>query len=200
MTGFIKTSGAKILLSLAIIFTSALASAQSLDFSGQMTQNLVSSLQDQAESQGLNWKIGDTCNYKLNMGFIQGKMKIFVREQVADGFWLEQNMDLGFLGKQKVEILLDPQTGAVKKILVNGEEQAPQEPGDMELIEMKEDKVTVPAGTFDAIYIKALDKKQNQEIQQWANPKLIPISGMIKTLSPSQMGQVDVQLVSFEKK
>lgn len=171
---------------------------------GSLAFDLAASLQKQTMSQvsaqGLNWAIGDNCHYNMNMGFIQGTMEVVVREKTDEGYWLDQNLDLGFMGKQKISVLIDPNTGAVKKLIVNGKEEQPPEQGDIEVIEVKEDKVTVPAGTFDAVYFRAKDKKEGSEMQQWANPKLIPVMGLIKSISPSQMGEVTTELTSFEKK
>lgn len=167
--------------------------------------NLVNTIEQvamgQAKAAGINWAVGDACHYNLNMAsFISGKLDVIVREKNAEGYWLDQNVDLGFLGKQTMSILLDPNTGAIKKVIVDGKEQAPPEQGDMEVVEVKESKITVPAGTFDAVYFKVHDKKQNQDSEQWVNPKLIPISGMLKSIGQSQMGEVVSELVSFEKK
>jgi hypothetical protein len=155
----------------------------------------------EAQAAGVNWAVGDACHYNLSMAsFIQGKLDVVVREKNTEGYWLDQNVDLGFLGKQTMSVLIDPNTGTIKKVIVDGKEQAPPEQGEMEVIEVKESKVTVPAGTFDAVYFKVHDKKQNQDTEQWVNPKLIPISGMIKTIGQSQMGEVVTELASFEKK
>lgn len=156
------------------------------------------SIMDQAEAQGLNWKVGDTNNYNIDMGFIKGSMVMSVRSVEADGIWMDQNMDLGFAGKQTVQVLLDQNTGEVKKMIVNGKEQAPPKQ-DVEIIEAKEDRITVPAGTYDAIHVRLKDKEQNQEINMWVNPQAIPLSGMLKTVQPSQLGQVTIVLKSFKK-
>lgn len=150
-------------------------------------------------TEGLNWKVGDECNYKLNMGgFINGTMKMSVREIGPDGIWLVQDVDL-MIQKQKIEALIDPNTGALKKLIVNGKEEAPPKT-DYELVEQKEDKVTVPAGTFDAIYLKIKDKANNGAIsEQWVNPRDIPIAGMLKSLADSQLGKVTIELTSFKK-
>jgi hypothetical protein len=188
-----------LLISVTMLFASA-------TFANEIpTLEVVSALQHQTMSQahtnGLSWTIGDSCHYNMTMGsFIKGTMEILVREKTDEGYWLDQNLDLGFMGKQKISMLIDPNTGAVKKVIVNGKEEQPPEQGDIEVIEVKEDKVTVPAGTFDAVYFRAKDKKQDQEIQQWANPKLIPVMGLIKSISPSQIGEVVNELTSFEKK
>lgn len=150
-------------------------------------------------TEGLDWRVGQENNYKLNMGgFINGTMKMYVKEVTADGIWVVQDVDL-MIQKQKVEILIDPNTGEIKKMLVDGKEQAPPKQ-DMEIIEQKEDRVTVPAGTFDAIYLKVKDNANNGSIsEQWINPRDIPLSGMLKSLADSQLGKVTIELTSFKK-
>lgn len=163
-----------------------------------ITQVQMPAIMDQARTMGLDWKVGDTASYNIDMGFIKGSMVMSVRSVAADGIWMDQNMDLGFAGKQKVETLLDPNTGEIKKMLVNGKEQQPPKQ-DVEVIEVKEDKVTVPAGTFDCIHARLKDKESNNEINAWINPQLIPMSGMLKQIAPSQFGNVTVSLKSYKK-
>lgn len=156
-------------------------------------------VQTQVQTQALNWKVGDTNNYNVNMGFIKGTMTMTVREIVAEGIWVDQNVDLGFLGKQVISTLIDPNTGEVKKMIVNGkEEQIPQ--NNMEVVEVKEDRITVPAGTFDCIHAVLKDKETQQVSNAWLNPQLIPLSGMVKSVQPGQMGEVTLELTSFIKK
>ena len=156
-------------------------------------------IQEEVIARGLDWKVGQECNYKLNMGgFINGTMKMYVREIIADGIWMVQDIDLA-IQKQKVEVLIDPANGQIKKMLVNGQEQQPPA-ADYELIDQKEDRITVPAGTFDASYLKIKDNANKGAItEQWVNPRDIPLSGMVKTLSDSQFGKVTVELNSFKK-
>ncbi|HEY1080107.1 MAG TPA: hypothetical protein VGE46_08410 [Bdellovibrio sp.] len=155
-------------------------------------------IMDQAQTMGLDWKVGDNANYNLDMGFIKGSMTMSVRSIAADGIWMDQNMDLGFAGKQKVETLLDPNTGEIKKMIVNGKEEAvPKQ--DVEVVDVKEDKITVPAGTFECIHATLKDKADGKEINAWINPQLIPLSGMLKQVAPSQFGNVTVVLKSFKK-
>lgn len=149
-------------------------------------------------TEGLNWKVGDENDYSLDMGFIKGTMIMKVASIGADGIWMNQDMDLGFAGKQKVETLLDPNTGEIKKMIVNGKEQAPPK-SDIEVIEMTEDNIKVPAGTFDCIHARIKDKENNQEINMWINPQLIPLSGMLKTVQPTQMGTATILLTKFRK-
>lgn len=155
-------------------------------------------ISEQAHTMGLNWKVGETNNYSIDMGFIKGSMVMSVREIAADGVWLDQNVDLGFAGKQVIQTLLDPNTGEVKKMIVNGKEEAVPK-NNTEIVDVKEDKITVPAGTFECIHARLKDKDTNKESNAWINPQLIPISGMLKAIQPSQLGDVTILLTSFKK-
>lgn len=148
---------------------------------------------------GLNLKKGDTASYNVSMGFISGTMVMSVYDIVAEGIWIHQDMDLSMVGKQKIEILIDPNTGEIKKVLVNGKEEQIPARGEMEVVETKEETVTVPAGTFPTVYIKVLDKSKNETIQQWVNLKDVAVFGMVKSISPSQIGEVKMELTSFRK-
>lgn len=187
-----------------ILALGVLASTVSMaaEFSAlDLVRSLQQSTMDQARTTAIEWAVGDACHYDLSIAsFIKGKLDIVVREKSAEGYWLDQNADLGFAGKQSASMLIDANTGAVKKILVDGKEQPIPDQNDMEVIEVKESSVTVPAGTFEAVYFKVHDKKQNQDIEQWVNPKLIPISGALKSIGQTQMGPLVTELVSFEKK
>lgn len=155
-------------------------------------------IMDQAHTQGLDWKVGDSNSYTLDMGFIKGSMVMTMRQIAADGYWLDQDMDMGFAGKQKAQMLLDPNTGEIKRMVVNGQDQQiPKQ--NVEIVEVVEDHITVPAGSFDCIHARIKDKDTNQETNAWINPQLIPLSGMLKTIQPSQFGQVTVELKSFVK-
>ncbi len=145
------------------------------------------------------WKVGDTASYKLNIGgFINGTMITTVKRVDSEGLLIGQDMDLGFAGKQNCEMLVDPNTGKTKSLVCNGQNQEIGE-NNIEIIEVKESSVTVPAGTFQAIYVKAKNLDDNSEIEQWANPKEVPVFGMIKTVTQSQMGPVNIELTSYKK-
>ncbi|MBO9668576.1 MAG: hypothetical protein J7501_17390 [Bdellovibrio sp.] len=164
-----------------------------------LVQVQLPAIAEQAHALGLDWKVGDSANYNIDMGFIKGKMVMSVKSTGADGIWMTQDMDLGFAGKQLVETLIDPNTGEIKKMLVNGkEQQVPKQ--NIEVIDVKEDHITVPAGTFDCVHARLKDKDQNAEINAWINPQLIPLSGLLKQVAPSQFGNVTVELTSFSKK
>lgn len=191
----------KRILALMITLSALQAGAAQLLFSGQvlnyrqMQQNIMA----QAKPMGLeDWIVGDEANYSLNMGFLPGTMQMLVREKVEEGFWVDQNIDLGFLGAQKAEMLIDLHTGQILKLIVNGEEQEIPK-NDSEVVEVKEDKITVEAGTFDCLWVKLHDKTKDENSEAWINPAEVPVVGMIKQKSPSQFGETVVELTSFKK-
>lgn len=184
-------------LGMALSFN-AVAAPSAVEAVEVVTQIQMPAIMDQARTMGLDWKVGDRADYSIDMGFIKGTMNSSVRSIGADGIWMDQNMDLGFAGKQKVETLIDQNTGAIKKMLVNGQEQQVPEP-DIEVVEVKEDRITVPAGTFDCIHARLRDKKENKETNAWVNPQLVPMSGLLKQIAPTQFGNVTVALTSFHK-
>ena len=187
-----------IVIAAALVITSAAQASNSV--AGFLFEKQISTIQQNIKTFGPNWAVGDTCDYKLNMGgFLNGTMKMYVREIGADGMWIVQEVDM-MIQKQTVEMLLDTATGEVKKVLVDGREQSLPE-SDPEIIEQKEASVTVPAGTYQAIYLKIKDNAQNGAINEmWVNPRDIPISGMLKSIQDSQLGKVTIELVSFIKK
>ncbi|MCB0355569.1 MAG: hypothetical protein KDD40_01090 [Bdellovibrionales bacterium] len=157
-------------------------------------------LYDQSvKPMGLEWKVGDNTQHNINMGFVSGTMDSKVREETSEGFWMEQNMDLGFLGQQLVEIHINKNTGEIIEMIVNGQKQSPPDNNSQEIVDMQEANVTVPAGTFDCVFLKIRDNSNNQESQAWLNPTVIPMTGMIKLIQPSQFGEVVLELTGFQK-
>lgn len=183
------------LVASALMTVGSVAKANvSFDYTALQAQTMAS-----AQLQGLQWKVGDKAVYSVNIGgFINGTSNNFVRDVSATEIWMVQDMDLGFMGKQKMEILFDAATGQIKKILANGQEQQIPAAGDQEIVEMKEDSVTVAAGTFQCIYAKIKSKKDGSVQEAWINPQAIPMSGLLKALADSQFGKVTQALTSFE--
>ncbi len=146
----------------------------------------------------IDWVTGDSCSYNVDMGFIKGSMVMSIGQIGTDGVWMLQDMDLGFLGKQKIESLVDPSTGAIKKLIVNGkEEQVPEAP-ELDIVEVTDETITVPAGTFETQHARLADKNNGEEINMWATMD-VPVSGLVKQIQPSQMGQVTMVLTAFKK-
>lgn len=144
------------------------------------------------------WNPGDTMNYKVDMGILKGSMSMMVREIVERGVWLNQDVDMGPLGKQKIETLINPSTGEVLEMIVNGKRQDPPKPGNIEVIDQKEEVIKVPAGEFETIHVTIKDNDTNKTSEAWINPFDLPISGLVKSIQPGQLGKVKLDLTSYK--
>ena len=148
--------------------------------------------------QGLNWHVGDQADYKIAVGgFINGTSHNFVREDIGTSFWMEQDMDIGMLGKQKIEIQINKTTGAIEKLLANGQAQTPPNAADQQVIDMHEDHVTIGMGSYDCIYAKVQSKKDQSIQEAWINPQVVPMMGLLKALADSQFGKVTQEATAF---
>lgn len=150
----------------------------------------------------INWKVGDFQDISIEMdSFGQlgtGKKTADKDVPEQNAVWYKQAMDM--MGQsQVVETLLDRATGKVLKQIVNGQEQAVGGDQQIEILEQSETQVTVPAGTFDAMYIKAkVQTEQGEQIVElWANPIDVNLDGMLKMVLQSQFGPVSIILQKF---
>lgn len=192
------SASAMALIAVGITVSGTSASAGQGD-SFQAVQKIVLSniQQSQIGMLELNWKVGEQADYSIDMGFFSGTLVMKVDSETSQGFWMSQNINLGPMGRQRAEMLLDKVTGEILEYKVDGRRQDPPEAGNMEMVENREDRVTVPAGTFKCMYVKMRDTSNNQEMQAWINPGAVPIVGMLKQVSPSQLGEVTVELTGF---
>ena len=140
--------------------------------------------------------VGDSDDYNMNMGFITGTSHMFVKQQVTQGYWVETDINLSMLGKQKIDVLYSP-AGQILKLLVNGQPQTPPNPGNEKIVAMHKATVTVPKGTFVCMYIKVHDTAKNTNSQIWINHG-VPVGGMVQEIAPSGiLGNVTMQLINF---
>lgn len=188
-----------LLLALSL-FVGVSAQANTItDLMVSMGQQIVT--HDGVDPANFNWKKGDQAKYNMTIAsFIKGTMEMNILDIVPEGVWIQQLMDLSFAGKQDMRQLIDPNTGEVKKLIVNGKEQAPPKQGDVEIIDSKEDTITVPAGRFTCLYIKVnIKSEQASQAEQWINPKEVPVMGLVKMIAQSQLGPVTAELTSFKR-
>ncbi len=187
------TLGALAISNAAFAFTFTLPTTSLLQVSGLLNPAAV-------HTAVLEFNIGESADYNLDMGgFMQGTMTMLVREESAEGYWIEQDVDLGGQ-QQKIEINLDKNSGQIVELLVNGQKQTPPDASNQELVESKEDHITVPAGDFDCVYLRIKDNSTNEESEAWLNPEIIPVMGMLKNVAPSQFGQVVIELTGYQGK
>jgi len=152
-----------------------------------------------AEEAAMNWAVGDTAAYNIDVAsFIKGTLTVSVKALDENNLTLSQIVDLGPMGKQNCEAILDPNTGKAKKMTCDGKDQDTNS-GEIKVDDMKQESVTVPAGTFQTTHVTAHTTKDNSKIEQWINPKAIPVLGMAKSIMQSQLGPVNMELTSFKK-
>lgn len=184
-----------ILLALVISTQSVAGSARAGTFS-LLLQSTIYALQTSDVSA---WRVGDFTEHKINMGNQTGSSRSIVAEISESGAWVEQNIELGLIGKQKVEMFFSRQTGQLLILKVNGEVQEVPESNE-EVVEVKETRIYVPAGTFACVYTKAKDRKSGEISESWVNARKIPIFGYIKTKSPGPLGLIIMELIAFGRK
>lgn len=146
----------------------------------------------------INWRIGDYQDLNLSLqGMPLGTMHKEAMSEEGNALWLKQSLSGGMIGNQVVEILLDRATGKVLKMKQNGKEQAP--PNDpIEIIDQETATITVPAGTFETIHIRA--KSSQGPIELWANPQAITLDGTAKMTMTANGMPIAMELTKFGSK
>lgn len=145
----------------------------------------------------LNWKVGQETNSKITLMGMEGSMNARVASETDAGFWLNQKLSI--MGQeQNMEALFSKEDGTIIELKVNGQKQTPPEPPEMEIEEMKETNVTVPAGQFDCTYAKLKDLKSSEITEAWLNLKQVPINGALKMIANQRGMQIVMELVSFK--
>lgn len=130
----------------------------------------------------LNWKVGDTSTYSIHItGLpIKGSLVKSVTKLEEHAVWLHEVENL-IIKKQVVDVLLSTQTGRVLKMITDGKEMPAGGDDHFELISQDFGKVTVPAGTFEAMHIVA-SNDLTPRIELWANPNDVVLDGTIKQI------------------
>ena len=151
----------------------------------------------QAQLSGINWSIGDKAGYDIDLGMAKGTMKTLVREKSGENFWLNQELALGAAGDHLIETLINPETGEILQLIVDGETKEIPEASETEIVSTQEERVTVPAGTFNAIHVVSKDVKSGKSSDSWINETEIPVYGLVKAVEPGDFGKVKIDLTDF---
>lgn len=82
---------------------------------------------------------------------------------------------------------------------MNGAPQTPPPPPQIEVVEVRAEDVTVPKGTFHAVYARLRDVKANTFSEVWLTGAQIPLGGLAKGTAPTAGGTVVSELTDFTK-
>ena len=190
-------------LAVAGLFT---ASAQASSFNHVAMNEMLklSRLQDQVSiaSDMIDWKVGEWQSYNMESPFGNGEARKEVTGEEGEGVWMTTTMAI--MGQNiDQKVLIRRTDGKILKIIVNGEEQPAPNPEDteIEILEQREESITVPAGTFDCLYIKVkmIDKAQGQEsvTELWMAPKDVNMDGNVKMIAETGFMTITLALKSF---
>lgn len=164
-----------------------------LDF---MTQNAIVTAEHAMQTNNLiNWKVGEFTEFNMDspMGNL-GKLKKFVASEQGNNIWLQQDMS-GMIGNHKVEALMDRATGQILELRQDGQKQ--EIPNDkLEIISQDQARITVPAGTFDTIHIKAKSEKI-KSLEAWINPRDTALDGTVQNIVDAGMITITLKLTKF---
>ncbi len=183
----------KLILSLSVALMAMAGSAQAHDL---VTQ--IALMQAAQPSNVINWAIGDYQDSNISLqGMPLGTMHKEAMSEEGNALWLKQALSGGMIGNQVVEVLLDRATGKVLKMKQNGEEK-PVPDDKIEIIDQETATITVPAGTFETIHIRA--RSQQGPIELWANPQAIKLDGMAKMTTEANGMPIALELTKFGSK
>ena len=144
----------------------------------------------------IDWEVGEYTTFKLSSAFGAGEMKKYVDREEGEAIWVISNVSL--LGQnQKVEVKISRVTGEILEYIENGQKKAPPSNEPPEIIEQGEERITVPAGTFDTIRMK-LKTKEGQNLTIWLNPSQIALEGTAQ-MEVQGVISIKMQLTAFGK-
>lgn len=163
-----------------------------------LSEQELSAISQQSLLNMINWKVGDRMDYSVSIGAFGklGSMFKTVSKDEGNALWIHQEIDLK-IQKQVVDMLISKADGKILKLIQNGKET--EIPNDkLEVISQDYGKVTVPAGTFDAIHIIA-KTQQVSKIELWANPAETAMDGALKQIMATQMGDITMELLKVAR-
>jgi hypothetical protein len=166
------------LISLALLLTTVSWGATSPYYINPATSYSI--LINRQAQKPIHWKVGDTNTYYLQYGLAGLDLIESVNKINQEGLWVQQVAYHAGQKVQVVDILYDQNNGSIKKILLDGKQQSVSDYNNNEVIEHKQDTVTVPAGTFDCHYMLLKNKKSGKLSKVWLNPEISSIGGLLR--------------------
>lgn len=146
----------------------------------------------------INWEVGENSQYKLTSTFGDlGTMQKRVDREQGNAVWIITET-AGQIGNKRIEMLIDRATGETLEYIEDGERKQPPSNDDFEIIDQTEDRVTVPAGTFDTIKITGRSS-QVRRLEIWFNPRDVVMEGTVQMKADTGFLPVTMKLMSFAR-
>lgn len=164
-----------------------------------MASDLINSVQlEMRTMNAINWRVGERANYKLSaaMGDM-GEMNKSVDREEGNAVWVVS--EVTGPQRQRVEMKMDRATGQILEYIENGQHKTPPSQ-NLDIVSQDEQRVTVPAGTFDTIHIVAnTDNPQVRQIEIWANPRDTVMEGTVQAKLTTTFMPIMMKLVRFTR-
>ena len=183
----------KLFLSLAMLAVAG--SAQAYDATDLARDIALANVKHSPAANVINWEIGDYCDMNISLqGMPLGTIHKEAMSNEGNAVWLKQSMSGGMIGNQVVEVLIDRATGKTLKMKQNGQEK-PVPDEKIEIIDQETATITVPAGTFETIHIRA--RSSQGPLELWANPQAIKLDGAAKMTMQANGMPIAMELTKF---
>jgi hypothetical protein len=181
----------------ACVLLGAGASAKSISLTEVMARSVAHTIAQRHVSPMITFKVGDTDNYSLSIEGMTGTMVMSVTDVQADSLTIDQNISIAGQTQDAVEVI-NPNTGDIISITVNGQKQTPPAAGDDQITSETPTSITVPAGTFKCEDVKIHTTSTNSDSEQWVDVGgTVPVGGMLKMTTTAQGLPVEADLTSF---
>lgn len=144
-----------------------------------------------------DWKVGESTTYVIKFGRQfkpVGTLLNKVTKNSGNSFWMQQSTNMAGMN-YVVDYEIRKSDGKVIQALYNGENQ--QFPDfTMETVSETQTRITVEAGTFDVTFSKHKHPQINA-LETWIANSGVPMDGIVKQYSVTQMGIYVTELKSF---
>ncbi|MEK6579027.1 MAG: hypothetical protein AABZ55_07350 [Bdellovibrionota bacterium] len=121
-----------------------------------------------------------------------------VASETEAGIWLQKIRE-GEQVNGKFDILFYRDTGKIIEYWFNGVKTNLPKEASFEVLETRETKISVPAGTLDCQYRKIRYPRLDIYSEFWENKGVVPMPGLIKFLSLQMETLIAYELISFKK-
>lgn len=119
---------------------------------------------------------GDRAIYSVNASGYTGTADMTVHSVTRAGVWLHETIDVSMIHEELYQ-LVDPETGTVKRLIKDGEEQTPPRP---EVVATSFKRVAVPAGRYESVYKRLHLINEGTTSEQWVDVDHVPGLGFVK--------------------